>query len=110
MQGGKNTGESMKEKASNIGASAKAGMEKTKATLQEKAERMTSRDPLKKELATEKKEAKVDQAELDKQAAREHNAVASEHNSAVKQGATYPTTGVHGRPTGFHHGTGGSYS
>jgi len=36
MQGGKKAGESVKETASNIGASAKAGMEKTKATLQEK--------------------------------------------------------------------------
>ncbi|WVZ07524.1 hypothetical protein V8G54_020870 [Vigna mungo] len=106
MQGGKKTGESMKEKASNIGASAKAGMEKTKATVQEKAEKLTTRDPLEKELATQKKEAKVDQAELDKQAARQHNAAASEYNSAAKQGAT----GLHGHPTGFHHGTGGNYS
>lgn len=36
MQGGKKTGESMMEKVSNIGACAKAGMEKTKATVQEK--------------------------------------------------------------------------
>lgn len=37
MQGGaKKTGESIKETAANIGASAKSGMEKTKATFQEK--------------------------------------------------------------------------
>lgn len=36
MQGGKKAGESIKETATNIGASAKAGMEKTKATVQEK--------------------------------------------------------------------------
>ncbi|XP_014495514.1 18 kDa seed maturation protein [Vigna radiata var. radiata] len=113
MQGGKKTGESMMEKVSNIGACAKAGMEKTKATVQEKVERMTARDPLQKELATQKKEAKVNQAELDKLAAREHNAAVSEHNSAAKQGTTYSTTGEHGHPTGFHqmsampgHGTG----
>jgi len=36
MQGGKKAGESVKETASNMGASAKAGLEKTKATVQEK--------------------------------------------------------------------------
>jgi len=37
MQGGaKKTGESIKETAANIGASAKSGLEKTKATVQEK--------------------------------------------------------------------------
>jgi hypothetical protein len=37
MQGGsKKTGESIKETAANIGASAKSGMEKTKANVQEK--------------------------------------------------------------------------
>jgi len=36
MQGGKKAAESVKETASNMGASAKAGMEKTKATVQEK--------------------------------------------------------------------------
>jgi len=45
MQGGKNAGESMKEKASNIGASAKAGMEKTKATVQEKVSIILSSIP-----------------------------------------------------------------
>jgi len=36
MQGGKKAGESVKETTSNIGASSKAGLEKTKATVQEK--------------------------------------------------------------------------
>lgn len=36
MQSGKNAIESAKEAAANVGASAKSGMEKTKATLQEK--------------------------------------------------------------------------
>ncbi|QCD96730.1 Late embryogenesis abundant protein [Vigna unguiculata] len=57
---------------SNIGASVKADMEKTKATVQEK------------ELATQKKDSKVNQAELDKQAARQHNAATSEYNSVGK--------------------------
>lgn len=36
MQSGKNTMESMKEAAANVAASATSGMEKTKATVQEK--------------------------------------------------------------------------
>jgi Late embryogenesis abundant (LEA) group 1 len=36
MQAGKNAMEAAKEKAANIGASAKAGMDKTKAVLEEK--------------------------------------------------------------------------
>ena len=36
MQGAKKAVESVKETAANIGASAKSGMEKTKATVQEK--------------------------------------------------------------------------
>lgn len=36
MQAGKNAMASVKETAANIGASAKSGMEKTKATMQEK--------------------------------------------------------------------------
>ncbi|KAG4913056.1 hypothetical protein AAZX31_19G133300 [Glycine max] len=126
MQGGKKAGESIKETATNIGASAKAGMEKTKATVQEKAERMTARDPVQKELATQKKEAKMNQAELDKQAARQHNTAAKQsattaghmghghHTTGTGTGtATYSTTGEYGQPMGAHqtsampgHGTG----
>lgn len=36
MQSGRNAAEAVKESAANVGASAKAGMEKTKATAQEK--------------------------------------------------------------------------
>lgn len=36
MQGAKKAGETIKETAANIGASAKSGMDKTKATVQEK--------------------------------------------------------------------------
>ncbi|CAA0812699.1 Non-structural maintenance of chromosomes element 4 homolog A [Striga hermonthica] len=60
------------QSAKNVAASAKAGMEKTKATVQEKAEKMTTRDPLQKEMAEEKKEARIHQAELQKQQERAH--------------------------------------
>ncbi|KAL7584280.1 11 kDa late embryogenesis abundant protein [Lactuca sativa] len=96
MQTGKNTGSSVKESAANMAASAKAGMEKTKATLQEKGEKMTAHDPMQKEMAREKKEEKKHEAEYEKEAAREHNA-------AQRQAGG--TTGV----TGHHTGTGGTY-
>ncbi|XP_047256788.1 protein LE25 isoform X1 [Capsicum annuum] len=68
--------ETAKEKAANIAASAKSGMEKTKAILEEKAERMSTRDPLKKEMATEKKDDKKTAAELNKREAMDQNATA----------------------------------
>nr|KYP70604.1 18 kDa seed maturation protein [Cajanus cajan] len=102
-------------------------MEKTKATVQEKAERMTARNPVQKEMATQKKDARMTQAELEKQAAREHNAAAKQSTAAGHMGqghyttgtgtgtgtATYSTTGEYGQPMGAHqtsampgHGTG----
>ncbi|GAV63953.1 LEA_1 domain-containing protein [Cephalotus follicularis] len=119
--------QSMKETAANMAASAKAGMEKTKATVQEKVEKMTAHDPVQKEMATEKKEERINQAELNKREAREHNAAAKQgggHTGYTATGtgdyttsgtgtATYSTTGAHGLPTGGHqmsalpaHGTG----
>ncbi|KAK9170514.1 hypothetical protein Syun_002654 [Stephania yunnanensis] len=74
MQTGKSAAETIKETGSNVMASAKAGLEKTKATVQEKVERMTTSDPLEKELATEKKEGRINQAELEKQEARHRHA------------------------------------
>nr|GEY75154.1 11 kDa late embryogenesis abundant protein-like [Tanacetum cinerariifolium] len=74
MQTAKNAAASIKETAANIGASAKSGMEKTKATLQEKGERMTSHDPTQKEMATSKKEERINQAEYEKQIAQDQNA------------------------------------
>ncbi|KAL1554591.1 Protein le25 [Salvia divinorum] len=78
------------QSAKDMAASAKSGMEKTKATVQEKGERMTTRDPLQKQMATEKKEERIDEAEL-----RKREAQAQRRN----------TTG--GDTTGF--GTGGTY-
>ncbi|XP_004514000.1 18 kDa seed maturation protein-like [Cicer arietinum] len=99
MQGGKKVGENIKETAANIGASAKSGMEKTKANVQEKTEKMTAHDPLQKEMATQKKEERVNQAELDKQAAHQHNAAAT---------AGHLGQGRH-HTTGTGYGTGGTY-
>ncbi|KAJ8534270.1 hypothetical protein K7X08_007594 [Anisodus acutangulus] len=77
--------------ARDAAASAKAGMEKTKATAQEKAERMTTTDPLKKEMATDKKEDMAAAAEMEKRDAKAHNA-AAKHVGGTTGGTT--TTGT----------------
>ncbi|KAL8236604.1 hypothetical protein R6Q59_017685 [Mikania micrantha] len=112
MQTAKNAAASVKETVANISASAKSGMEKTKATLQEKGERMTAHDPIQKEMATEKKEARINQAEYEKQVAREQNATQRQANEAAST-HSYSTTGATGNRTGIHqmsalpgHGTG----
>ncbi|XP_075639272.1 11 kDa late embryogenesis abundant protein [Castanea sativa] len=105
MQSGKNAASSVKETVANVAASAKSGMEKTKATVQEKVERMTARDPLQKELATEKKEERKTQAELEKQQARQHNAAAKQMESTPAGGHTgYTTTTGAGGPTSATYG------
>ncbi|EYU39929.1 hypothetical protein ABFS82_10G171100 [Erythranthe guttata] len=98
--------QSAKETASNVAASAKAGMEKTKATMQEKGERMTTRDPLQKELATEKKDERKYGAELEKQEAREHNAAAKQAASGGGVGLEDPNA-AGGARTG--HGAGSTF-
>ncbi|KAJ0566674.1 putative Late embryogenesis abundant protein, LEA_1 subgroup [Helianthus annuus] len=70
--------------AADIGASAKSGIEKTKATMQEKGERMTAHDPTRKEMATKKKEVGINQAEYEKQVAREQNATQRLATEAVE--------------------------
>lgn len=71
----------------------------------------TARDPVQKEMATQKKEAKINEAELEKQAARQHNAATK--ISATAGHMRTGTTGNYGQPTGSHqmsampgHGTG----
>ncbi|KAL6522403.1 hypothetical protein OROMI_031675 [Orobanche minor] len=93
--------QSMKETAANIAASAKSGMEKTKATVQEKMERVTAHNPTEKEMATERKEERVHNAELNKLEEREHNAAARQAGRAGGS-HSYATTGVTGQPTGGH--------
>ncbi|KAL8456380.1 hypothetical protein ACS0TY_034551 [Phlomoides rotata] len=92
--------QSAKEKAANAAASAKAGMDKSKATMQEKGERMTTRDPLQKDMATEKKVERVDDAELQKQAAESQN-------TATRQQAASGGGTLGGARTGY--GTGDTF-
>ncbi|XP_048226035.1 11 kDa late embryogenesis abundant protein [Ricinus communis] len=91
--------QSMKETVANVAASAKAGMDKTKATVQEKVDKMSAHDPAQKQMATERKEQRKAEAEWNKQEAREHNAAAKQ---AAKAGsdAQYTATGG-GTTTGY---------
>ncbi|VFQ59289.1 unnamed protein product [Cuscuta campestris] len=101
----------VKETAGNIGASAVAGMEKTKAVVQEKVERMTAHDPIEKDMATQKKEERIRQAEEKKQVKMAHDSITSSGNHPHSySNTTGPTTG---HSTGLHqmsampgHGTG----
>ena len=71
---------------------------------------MTARDPLQKEMATEKKEERINEAELNKREAREHNAAAKQAAASGGNTGQYTnwsgtdnystTTGGYGYPTG----------
>ncbi|XP_011078826.1 late embryogenesis abundant protein 46-like [Sesamum indicum] len=90
--------QTMKETAANVAAAAKSGMEKTRATVQEKMERMTADSPQEKEMATATKEDIFHNADLKKQDAFEQNAAAKESGGSY----SYSTTGDVGQPTGGH--------
>ncbi|KAH0971937.1 hypothetical protein GBA52_024093 [Prunus armeniaca] len=111
MQYGKNVKGSVKETAANIAASAKSGMDKTKATVQEKVEKMTAHDPVEKDMAARKGEERMVGAKLNKREAMTHNTVAR-HKASVggptgytASGTgthTYSTSGATAQPTGAH--------
>ena len=81
----------LKDTAANIAASAVSGMEKTKATVQEKVENMSSHDPEQREMARERKEERITQAELDKQEAKQYRAAASKYAASATGGQGYYT-------------------
>ncbi|XP_049401954.1 late embryogenesis abundant protein 46-like [Solanum stenotomum] len=92
--------QSLKEKASNVAASAKSGMEKTKATVQEKVEKMKAHDPTEKAMATEKKDERIYEAEMNKQVTQDRNA-ALHHGAGTGTGRPHysnATTGSTGHP------------
>ncbi|XP_010928814.1 late embryogenesis abundant protein 46 [Elaeis guineensis] len=105
MQAGKNAMASVKETASNIAASAKSGMEKTKATLEEKVEKMTAHHPAEKEMAEEKKQDKIREAEIAKRETKEQNAAAREQARAGHTGGPITTAHPSAAAAG-HHTTG----
>ncbi|KAK8705285.1 hypothetical protein V6N13_048889 [Hibiscus sabdariffa] len=92
----------IKETAANVMASARSGLEKTKATVGEKVEKATSHSQNQKDMATERKQERIRQAELHKQEARMHNAAAK--NSGSGEGAGFTATGTHSYSTTGEHG------
>ncbi|KAJ9181168.1 hypothetical protein P3X46_009325 [Hevea brasiliensis] len=78
--------QSMKENAANVAASAKAGIDKTKAV-----KKMSAHDPMQMEMATQKKKQRKAEAELSKQEAHEHNVAAKQ---AAKAGGNVNNTTV----------------
>ncbi|KAK9664595.1 hypothetical protein RND81_14G054400 [Saponaria officinalis] len=118
METGKKAVESVKETASNIAASAVSGMDKTKATVQGKVDKMRAHDDYEKGLAEQRKEERITEAELRKQTAQVRNLDEKEARTGTGIGGgtqthSYSTTGVPGTGTGAHqmsamsgHGTG----
>ncbi|GAB4843783.1 hypothetical protein Ancab_013748 [Ancistrocladus abbreviatus] len=100
MQSGKSAMESVKDKASNTAASARSGMEKTKATMQEKAKKMTSHSPAEKDMAERRKEERKAEAEMNKREAHEQTAAQKQANTASAR-TNYPP-GEPGYTTGPH--------
>ncbi|KAK1367445.1 Late embryogenesis abundant group 4 [Heracleum sosnowskyi] len=86
MQGGKGAVGSVLEAAANIAASAKSGLDKTKAVVEEKVERMSTKDEVEKDIATLRKEEKLDLAKRRKCKAYAQNAAAA----AAPPGAVSP--------------------
>ncbi|KAK7345147.1 hypothetical protein VNO77_15646 [Canavalia gladiata] len=99
MQAAKQAVENIKETAANIGASAKSGLEKTKASIQEKTEKMSAHDEIQKEIATRKKEERINQAEIEKQQAREYNAAAKQSAMAGHMSQAHYTNSGPGTET-----------
>ncbi|XP_043691646.1 late embryogenesis abundant protein 46-like [Telopea speciosissima] len=97
--------ESAKATASNIAASAKSGMDKTKATVQEKVEKMTVHTPVEKDMATQRKQEKIEQAELNKQVVFQHNAAAKQQSTTTTTTGQTTTVPLHKHGmTGHPHG------
>ncbi|XP_062199644.1 11 kDa late embryogenesis abundant protein-like [Phragmites australis] len=90
MQGGKSTNaaEVAKEAAANVGASAWAGKEKTKAVLQEKGAKMKVHDPAEKAAADARMQERVREVEAIKQDAMRHNAATKERATAAEHHPT----------------------
>ncbi|KAK8969534.1 hypothetical protein KSP40_PGU002628 [Platanthera guangdongensis] len=93
--------QSGKKMATDVSASAKAGMEKAAATAQEKVEKMATMDPMAKERAEMKKEERKREAEMKKQTTQHDSAARKEIEArhAGVGGLSVPGTGP-GGPTG----------
>ncbi|KAI3742348.1 hypothetical protein L1987_60028 [Smallanthus sonchifolius] len=95
--------QAVKETAANIAASALSGMEKTKAVIDEKVEKISTSDPTEKDMATLRKEDRIRLAELRKQEAYNQNAAAA---GGGPGSPTFTAAGhVHPEKNPFHKAT-----
>lgn len=85
MQGGKSSSAvgAAKEAVANVGASAVAGKEKTKAVVQETVNKAKAHDPAAKAEAEARKQERLHGVEAAKRDAMRHNAAAKEHATAA---------------------------
>ncbi|PWA41768.1 Late embryogenesis abundant protein, LEA-25/LEA-D113 [Artemisia annua] len=98
--------QSAKETAANIAASALSGMEKTKAVLGEKVEKISTSDPIEKDMATLRKEDRIRLAELRKQEAYTQNAAAAVHGGRGPNSPTFTASGhINPEKNPFHNTT-----
>ncbi|GKB00971.1 18 kDa seed maturation protein, partial [Tanacetum coccineum] len=81
-----------KETAANIAASALSGKEKTNAVLDEKVEKISTNDPIEKDMVTLRKENRIRLAELRKQEAYTQNTAAAVHGGSVPNSPTFTAT------------------
>ncbi|CAO2168741.1 unnamed protein product [Urochloa humidicola] len=91
MQAGKSAMEATKEAAANLGASANAGMQKTRAAVQGQVEKATAHNAADKAAADANQRERVRAAEEEKQAAMRANAAAKERATGA-----HPSQGVPG--------------
>ncbi|KAK1420759.1 hypothetical protein QVD17_22607 [Tagetes erecta] len=92
----------VKETAANIAASAVSGMEKTKAVIDEKVEKISTSDPVEKDMATLRKEDRIRLAELRKQEAYNQNAAAAAADGGPGSPTFTAAAQVHPEKNPFH--------
>ncbi|XP_066325747.1 11 kDa late embryogenesis abundant protein-like [Miscanthus floridulus] len=106
MQAGKTAMEATKEAAANLGASANAGMQKTRAAVQGQVEKATAHNASDRAVAEANQRERVRAAELEKQDAMRANEAAKERATGA---ATYqhPSQGAPGIVDASRQGYGG---
>lgn len=94
-----------------MGTNVKEGMDKAKASAQEKVEKVTGHNPADKEIAREKKDAKQTEAEMRANAGRaEHRAEKDEAKQSGHTHAGHHSSGNIGGGTAYTNvGTPGTY-
>lgn len=96
MQAGKNAMQSTKEAAANVGASARAGMDKSRAAVQGQVEKATARNAADKDAAEVRRQERVQAAEEEKQHAMAANAAARARHGRRRR--VPPSQGAPGGP------------